>query len=316
MESFEFESGRILENVDVSYFTSGIPKFDDEGNIINAIIYSPTLQGQYSFFSHYRELVDTQGVREDDYFFISIVSLGNPESCSPSTTDLRHNFPDYTFKDRVEFKKQFLSEKFGNIKKLFGIMGEGVGGYETFTWACEYPDDMEFIIVFNGSYKLSGYCYVIAKCIEGIIEESDDYYSDIYDASLSKAVVTISRLIFAGYFSRNVLESLSFDELDVFMEDYIDDILSMDIYDFKFRNSCILKYNLEDRISDIKAKSLIIGMEGYLFNNVETQAIPLENLIEDSKVVIFHPKRQSYYDEEDYSELISELHSFLKPLKK
>ena len=317
MESFEFESGRVLENVNVAYFTSGTPKYDDEGNIINAIIHSPTLQGQYSFFSNYLDLAETNGLNDDDYFFIRIFSLGNPESCSPSTTNLRHNFPEYTFKDRINFKKQFLAEKFGNIKKLFGIIGEGVGGYETFTWACEYPDDMEFIIVLNGAPKVSGYSYIIAKCIEGIIDASDDFYSDIYDVSLSKAVVTISRLIFVGYFSEKVLENLSFDELDVFMEDYIDDSLSMDIYDFKFRNDCILKYNLEDKISDIKAKSLIIGVDGYLFINVETQIAPLENLIEDSKVVIFHPKTENYYDEdEDYSEIISELNSFLKTIKK
>lgn len=275
------------------------------------------LQGQYSFFSQYRDLVDAANINDEDYFFIRIFSLGNPDSCSPSTTNLRHNFPEYTFKDRINFKKQFLAEKFGSIKKLLGIVGEGVGGYETFTWACEYPDDMEFIIVLNGAHKVSGYSYVIAKCIEGIIDASDDFYSDLYGVSLSKAVVTISRLIFVGYFSENVLENLSFDELDVFMEDYVDDSLSMDIYDFKFRNDCILKYNLEDKISDIKAKSLIIGIDGYLFINVERQIAPLEDLIEDSKVMIFHPKRESIYDEEeDYSEIISELHSFITSLKK
>ena len=316
MESFEFESGRILENVEVSYFTSGIPKYDEEGNITNAIIYSPTLQGQYSFFSNFRDLVDTNEINKDEYYFISIFSLGNPESCSPSTTNLIHTFPEYTFKDRVNFKKQFLAEKFDNVKKLFGIVAEGVGGYETFTWACEYPDDMEFIIVLNGAHKVSGYSYVIAKCIEGIIDAADDFYSDIYDVSLSKAVVIISRLIFAGYFSEKVLENLSFDELDVFMEDYIDDSLSMDIYDFKFRNDCILKYDLKDKISNIKAKSLIIGIDGYLFINVETQIAPLADLIEDSKVLIFHSKNDNYMDAENYSEIISELHSFVTSLKK
>ncbi len=315
MESFEFESGRVLEDVVVSYFISGTPKYDDDGNIINAIVYSPTLQGQYSFFSEYRGLVENNEVR-DDYFFIGIFSLGNPESCSPSTTDLRYNFPEYTFKDRINFKKQFLTEKFDNIKKIFGIIGEGVGGYETFTWGCEYPDDMEFLIVLNGSYRVSGYNYIIAKCIEGIIDTSDDYYSDIYGTSLSKAVETISRLIFVGYFSKNLLENSSSDELDMFLEDYVDDALSMDIYDFKFRNDCILKYNLEGKISNIKAKSLIIGMEGYLLNNVETQVLPLGDLIEDSKIFVFHPKRYNYYDDEDYSELIFELHSFIGQFEK
>ena len=110
---------------------------------------------------------------------------------------------------------------------------------------------------------------------------------------------------------------LSSDELDVFMEDYIDDSLSMDIYDFKFRNDCILKYDLKDKMSDIKAKSLIIGIEGYLFINVETQITPLADKIKDSKILIFHPKTENYYeDDEDYSEIISCINSFLDTIKK
>ena len=39
MDSFKFESGRFLENVNVEYTILGHPKYDDEGNIINALIY-------------------------------------------------------------------------------------------------------------------------------------------------------------------------------------------------------------------------------------------------------------------------------------
>ena len=44
MESFEFESGRILNNVDVEYWVNGTPKYDNEGNIINAVVYCPSLK--------------------------------------------------------------------------------------------------------------------------------------------------------------------------------------------------------------------------------------------------------------------------------
>lgn len=59
-------------------------------------------------------------------FFIRIVSFGSPESCSPSITALKHNFPNYTFRDCVNFKKQFLKENF-NLDSVLAIVGEGVG---------------------------------------------------------------------------------------------------------------------------------------------------------------------------------------------
>ncbi len=316
MDSFKFESGRVLENVNVSYETSGIPKYDDEGNIINAIVYFPNLYGGNSILAQAHDLIKNNDFSTDEYFFIRIYSLGVPESCSPSSTGLKYDFPGYTFKDRVNFKKQFLDEKF-NIKNVLGLIGEGLGGFEVFTWACEYPEDMEFIIIFNSSFKTYSNRYVFVKCVESIIESSDDFYSDEYSSSFSMLSVAIFRLLFAGYFPEKVLENLSNDEIDAFMDEYVEDGLFMDIHDFKSRNDCILKYNVEDKLHEIKAKSLILGIGGYLFFNPEKDIVPLGNIIENSKIAIFKSKALTYYDKEDYvDELGLEIISFLKDLKK
>ena len=50
----------------------------------------------------------------------------------PSTTKLKFDFPEYTIKDRVNFKRKFLAEAF-NISKVLGILGVGIGGYEAYT---------------------------------------------------------------------------------------------------------------------------------------------------------------------------------------
>lgn len=315
MDSFEFESGKILENVNVEYSTSGIPKYDENGNIINAIVYCPNIYGGRSILAQYHDLIKNNDFDKDEYYFIRIVSLGIPDSCSPSTTGLRHNFPQYTFKDRVNFKKQFLAEKF-NIKNNFGLLGEGLGGFEVFTWASEYPDDMEFLIILNSSFKTYAYRYIFVKCAESIIESCDDFYSEGYTPSFSMLSVALFRLLFAGYFPNTILENLSNDEIDVLMGDYVDDGLFIDIHDFKFRNECLLTYNVEDKLSNIKAESLILGFKGYLFLNPEKDCLPLENLIENSKVVVYSSKSENYYDEEDYSDMGLDIISFLKQFKK
>ncbi|MDO5860964.1 MAG: homoserine acetyltransferase, partial [Methanobrevibacter sp.] len=65
MDSFEFESGRVLENVQVEYVTSGIPKVDDDGNIVNAVIYCPTLDGGHAILPQYHKFIQGTEFQRD-----------------------------------------------------------------------------------------------------------------------------------------------------------------------------------------------------------------------------------------------------------
>lgn len=311
LDSFEFESGRVLKDVNVEYETRGSPKYDDEGNIINMIVYCPTLKGGHSILSqHHNDIYDLD---KDNYFFIKITSLGAPQSCSPSSTGMKHNFPAYTIKDRVNFKRQFLAEKF-NIPTVLAIIGEGTGGFEAYTWAAEYPDEMDCIIVLNSTYKTYGSRYIMLKVAEAIVESSDDFYVDGYSISISKLIVALTRLMFMSHYSEKIFNELSNDELDVLMDDYVDQGLFMDIHDFKSRNDCLLEYDIYDKLSNIKAKSLIIGIDDYLSFNTTKDLAPLNDIIKDSRVLVLEDK-ESFYDDEDYSELSLEIVSFLKQFK-
>ena len=47
-----------------------------------------------------------------------------------------------------EVLEQFIKEKL-SAENVLGVFGVGMGGYEVYTWACEYPNDMKFIIAGN-----------------------------------------------------------------------------------------------------------------------------------------------------------------------
>ena len=314
MDKFEFVSGAVLENVAVEFSTKGTPKYGENGEICNAIIYCHTFNGDYfSLNDLYRLTTEGKPLSFDEYFFISITSLGFPESCSPSTTNLKHHFPKFTIKDRVDFKRQFIKERFG-IEKVHGIMSRGVGGYEAYTWACEYPDEMDFIIVAGSSYKTNGYRYVVSRCMESILEASDDFYSEIYTDSLSRMMVSINRLLYSNYFSKKMFQKMSNDEIDVLMDDFVDEGLFTDIYDFKLRNDAILEYDVEDKLKDIKAKALIVSSNDDMYYTPEFDILPLNDLIEDSKVVIFESDDESV-DYDDSSIIEEEIRNFMNELK-
>jgi len=314
MDSFEFESGSVLENVDVEYMAKGTPKFDDEGNMTNVILYCHRFNGSYSSLDDiFRLTAKGKPFDFEKYYFISITSLGFPNSCCPSTTDLKHNFPKYTIKDRVNFKRQFLKERF-NIEKVHGIISRGVGGYEAYTWACDYPDELDFIICSSTAFKTNGYRYVVSKCMESIIESSDDFYSDIYSDSLSRMMVSINKLLYSNYFSKQVFHNMTNDEIDVLMDDFVDDGLFVDIYDFKLRNDAVLEYDVEDKLKNIKAKALIISSKNDMYYSPKFDVMPIEELIENSKIILLEPSAD-YTTYEDYPLIEDELNNFLDNVK-
>lgn len=310
MDSFEFEYGRVLEDVEVEYLTFGNPKYDDEGFITNMVLFFSTFRGIYSFLRESQQYIVDNSTVMDDFYFIVIRSLGTSDSCSPSSTGLNYNFPRYTFRDIINFKRQFLAEKF-KIKKILGLVGEGIGGYQVLTWACEFPDDMEFIFLVNTAAKVSGYRFIISKTLEAIIDSTEDYYTDGYSASKSKSMMAINTLLFAHSSSKKTFDKLDNEQISAIFEDFNDECFFRDIYDFKFRNDCDMEYDVVDKLPNIKAKSLFIGTNNNYFHS-ELDTKPFKELVPDSIVLIQEDTKENYYFEEnDYSPIGDQVIDFL-----
>lgn len=314
IEEFEFGYGRVLNNVQVEYATRGTPKYDDEGNISNAFIFCHRFNGDCSSFDDLDHLIGTNSVLSDyDFFYISITSLGFPESCSPSTTNLKYDFPQYSIDDCVNFKRKFLSEKF-NITKVCGILGVGFGGYEAYTWACEYPDEMEFLIIGYSSFKTNGYRYIMSKVIDSIILSSDDYYNDdSYSQNLSEIMVPVNRLLYSQLFSKKIFQNLTLREIDGLMDEFVDEGLFKDVYDLKFRNDAILDYDVEDKLANIKAKTLIVSDSEDVYFSLEFDTCSLKDKIENLTIFIFDGNDFAFSD--DYSLFFELFKDFLDEFK-
>lgn len=315
LEEFKFDYGRVLNNLEVQYATRGTPEYDEEGNIINAFIFCHRFNGDYSSFDELNNLVGPDSILSDyNFFYISITSLGFPKSCSPSTTDLKYDFPQYSIRDCVNFKRKFLAEKF-NISKVLGILGVGFGGYEAYTWASEYSDEIEFLIIGNSSFKTNGYRYIISKVIDSIISSTDSYYTDDdYSDDLIRLMVPINKLIYSQVFSKKIFQNLTLSENEGLMDDFVDEGMFKDVYDLKFRNDAILDYNIEDKISNIKAKTLVVSDSENAYYSLEFDTYPLKDKIENMSIFIFDGRDFTFSD--DYTPFFDVFVEFLKEFKK
>ena len=97
--------------------------------------------------------------------------------------------------------------------------------------------------------------------------------------------------------------------------DYVDEGLFMDIYDFKSRNDCFLEYDVYDKLSNIKAKSLFVSTNDNYFN-YELDVLPFKDLVPGSIVLKQEDRKENYYfEEKDYAPVGEEVIAFLEQFK-
>lgn len=74
LDEFEFENGEILHNVEVEYTTRGTPKYDENGNVTNAIIYCHRFNGNCLAIEDLNQLIGPESNLSDyNLFYISII---------------------------------------------------------------------------------------------------------------------------------------------------------------------------------------------------------------------------------------------------
>ena len=286
MELFEFENGEVLENVKVEYMTFGTPKYDEDGVISNAVIYCHGSLGSYSSMKKIAPLAGAGDVfDENEYFFISLTSLGSPNSCSPSTTGLKSKFPRYSIFDVVNFQKQFLKEKF-SIEHVLGIIGNSMGGFVGLTTVIEYPDFADFLITGVSSYKVAGHDFILSKFVDDIITSDPDYRKGDMTYSLIRTLRLACLAEFNFGLSKQTLRSMTNTELAEEFEYFGNEMLETDIYDLKFCNEACMYFDVEDNLDKIKSKVLIISCKQDPHFPPELDAIPMNKMIDNSQLII------------------------------
>ena len=286
MDSFEFENGNVLNNVEVEYMTFGTPKYDEEGIIKNAIVYCHGSLGNFASMKKILPLVgENDPFDENKYFFICLSALGSPGSCSPSSTNLKNKFPKYTIKDVANFQKQFLAEKF-NISHVLGMIGNSMGGFVGLTQAIECPDFADFIICGVSSYKVAGHDFILSKFVNEIIESDPDYNKGEMTYSLIRTLRLANLAEFNFGLSKEALRNMSNAELGAEFENFGNESLNVDIYDVKYCNESCMNYDVEKDLDKIKSKVLIISCKQDPHFPPELDGIPMSEMISESELLV------------------------------
>ena len=135
---FKFASGEVMPELRLGYTTVGAPSGEPvlvlHGTTGSAAgMLSPAFAGE--LFGAGQPLDATK------YFVILPDSIGHGRSSKPSDGQ-RAKFPRYNYDDMVQAQYRLLTEHLG-IKHLRLVMGNSMGGMETWIWGVTYPDFMD-----------------------------------------------------------------------------------------------------------------------------------------------------------------------------
>ncbi len=138
---FRFHDGAVIKDLRLHYTTigdkSGEPVLVLHGTAQNgAAMLSPDFAGQL--------FGPGQPLDAAKYFIVIPDVIGAGKSSKPSD-GLRASFPRYNYDDMIAAQYQLLTEGLG-IKHLRLVIGNSMGGMETWLWAEQHPDYMDAVV--------------------------------------------------------------------------------------------------------------------------------------------------------------------------
>ncbi|MBC7100575.1 MAG: alpha/beta fold hydrolase [Methanobacteriales archaeon] len=285
LPEFTFESGETLKNLKVEYTCIGTPKVDPEGFIINGLLHIHGWSGDYLSVKRLLPLIG-EGKPLEEFFIIAPTSLGSPRSSSPSTTGLGIEFPQYTIKDMVNFHYEFIRRKF-KIRKLKGVIGASMGGFQALEWGVSYPDFMDFLILLVTTFKVRGINYAIFEYMNKLIKADPAYNDGRYRENPSLGTCLASMFMYFYGFSREYYSSLDNMELLDSMIKAGEEGMELDANDIIWRNNAAMRFNLEGQLGNIQADTLVVGIKQDQYFPPSSDTIPLSKMIKNSKTIIY-----------------------------
>ena len=168
---FRFHTGEILPEVRLHYMTIGAPTGEP------VLILHGTSGSGGNFLN--KDFADElfgpgQPLDAKRYYIILPDALGTGKSTRPSD-GLRAKFPRYNYDDMVLAQYRLVTEGLG-VKHLRAIVGNSMGGMQTWMWGTRYPGFMDALLPMAClPAAMSGRNYMLRKMLTQSIRNDPEW---------------------------------------------------------------------------------------------------------------------------------------------
>lgn len=161
VRDFKFHTGEALPELRLHYTTVGAP-----GGVPVVLLHGTTQSGTALLNAGFAgELFGAgQPLDASRYYIILPDAVGHGKSSKPSD-GLRTGFPRYNYIDMIEASHRLVTEHLG-VKHLRLVLGNSMGGMETWLWAQSYPREMDVAVpMASQPIEMSGRNWIMRRLI-------------------------------------------------------------------------------------------------------------------------------------------------------
>lgn len=175
-KDFRFHTGEVFSELKVGYTTVGDPSGEPvlilHGTAGNGKgMLNPAFGGEL--------FGPGQPLDAKKYFIILPDAIGTGNSSKPSD-GLRAEFPRYNYDDMVLAQYRLVTEGLG-IKHLRLVLGNSMGGMQTWLWGISYPDFMDALVpMASMPIEMSGRNWMTRRFISESIRRDPDWNNGNY----------------------------------------------------------------------------------------------------------------------------------------
>jgi homoserine O-acetyltransferase/O-succinyltransferase len=175
-KDFKFSTGELMPEVKLAYTTIGEPSgqpvliLHGTGGSGTGML-SPAFAGEL--------FGPGQPLDASKYFIILPDALGAGKSTKPSD-GLKGKFPKYNYDDMVTAQYRLVTEGLG-LKHLRLVLGNSMGGMQTWMWGVKYPDFMDALVpMASQPTEMSSRNWMLRRLITDSIRNDPDWKGGDY----------------------------------------------------------------------------------------------------------------------------------------
>jgi homoserine O-acetyltransferase/O-succinyltransferase len=256
-KDFKFHTGEVMAEVKLHYTTVGEPTgqavlvLHGTGGSAASML-TPSFAGQ--LFGAGEPLDASK------YYIIIPDALGHGKSSKPSD-GLKTAFPKYNYDDMVDAQYRLVREGLG-IKHLRLVIGNSMGGMQSWIWAGKYPDLMDAVVpMASQPTAMSARNWMLRRMMIETIRNDPDYNNGNYTAQPRMMKYALAAYGFAS--SGGTLayqnEAATAEKADKMVEERLASPIATDTNDFIYQWQSSHDYDASKALERIEASLLAIN---------------------------------------------------------
>ena len=287
-QTFELESGKHLQNLQIGYHTYGTLNKERD----NVIWVCHALTANSDVLDWWKGLFgENDYYCPSKYFIVCANIIGSaygttsPLSENPATGQPYYlTFPDYTIRDLIK-AHQLLAEHLG-IGQIHTVIGGSLGGQQAMEWGIMEPERIKNLILIATNARHSPWGIAFNESQRLTLSADQTFYENRPDAGSKglKAARSIALLSYRGYKTYSVTQQEQSDELGNYKaasyQNYQGQKLVNRFNAFSYwyltklmdsHNVGRGRHGVEKALSQIKARTLVIGIKSDVLFPIEEQ---------------------------------------------